>query len=239
MGQAQIATRIKALQLTTTWTQSHALKLDAIDRDYAACRLQAEERSQPRHALPWSPTLHLAFVIHQYWTIRASALRRGGPDPPILNSLRTDITRLESTVALPDDFDHSNLTDLHSPSVHLGLRGAKKLLRHVNKQAQALRIRYLATSAELAVMDNDSERERILLRLQAAEERHQTFHLLQVYVNPQTYSSVTDITVPMDPSADPKDPSTTDWTPINDNPSNHHRIAIWLKIVFAQIPILQ
>ena len=144
--------RLDALQTVTKWTQAHAQELNAIDHDFTSCRLQAEECSQPRHSFPWSPTLHLAFIIHQYWTIRASALRRGQDDSTAASSLVADITRIQSTVSLPDDFDQSHLQELGSNSIWMGLKGARRLLRHVNKQAQALRLCYLATAAELAAL---------------------------------------------------------------------------------------
>jgi len=64
-------------------------KLDKIDKAIACILVHADQTCQNNHTYPWSPTLHHAYLIHQYWALTVSTIQTKNHINQISNSYYT------------------------------------------------------------------------------------------------------------------------------------------------------
>lgn len=230
--QHNLLQRRDKLMQTIIWTKQEDEELETLDSEYTTLCIRAETRSKFPHAAPWHPRLHLAFNLTTYWRIRYS-------------NHRTNTTSTKQLERLLDNISHARATsDRISPNsyppkllqqqgnIRLKLRMSYQFLKLVRQEAETERHNYLATEAELAVMDNVQGKARILKRIKQSEERRKTFKLLRLYIQNNNSSSVQEVQVPQNPGDDPK--TTTIWKTVQNQTEVENHLHQYSQHHFAQ-----
>jgi hypothetical protein len=114
------------------------------------------------------------------------------------------------------------------------LRLACKFLQERRKEAWDLRLQYLATIEELAVLLKDKTREKAIHNIRLKNEQERTFRLLKIYTQNDQKSAIIEIKIPVDPMVNPRDPIVTEWKAITDQATMETTLITWLRKHFAQ-----
>ncbi len=154
------------------WNNEHQQALEALDQDFTRACIRAERACAFPTDSPWSPKLHLAYLLRQYWELKLSSQRTGRDASSRLNSKQRAISETYEKIR-PEDSDDipKILTNWDEAIPKSTFRLAKKFIKQCRQQAWDLRLEYLATCAELAALGGDTRRESTLRKIRAKEER--------------------------------------------------------------------
>ena len=195
----------------------------------------AEEKCAFLSDAPWTPKLHLAYLLRQLWRIKQSTLRTGRDATSQIERFKIAIN--ETLIHIPSD-DRVDippqlmLWNTTKPARMVKL--ARKHLANRRKEAWDLRIHYLASREELAALKEDKRTEKAIRLIRQREEREHTFRLLKQYTQADKQTIVKEVDVPSKPSEDPRAKSTKNWTKITEQQEMENAFYNWNKKQFAQ-----
>ena len=101
-NKAQILQRGAALDNLTKsqWNDSHWDEFNQLDKEFTAICIKAERRCGFPTDKPWSPQVHVAFCLRQYWKLKRTQLATGISMQAKLTNLQLEIENAMAT--LPD-----------------------------------------------------------------------------------------------------------------------------------------
>ena len=169
---------------------------DSIDRDITRSMLAAEKTCKSNIRAPWSKALHL--VMNKLYILkRALSSTLNGIDMSVAIALQQ--TKLDTPITIPDSLE----------GIKEALRQARRSRREVIKQGKQHRQQYQKDKIRALQMANPSKPpskvEKVFLNTLASKEMFRRVPSAR----PTTSGGISMIKVPVDPTADPKDPNTT------------------------------
>jgi len=58
-----------------SFSEDNHAALEQIDMDLTTIMVQANQQCTKYHNMPWSPTLHEAYLEHKYWSLQLTSLK--------------------------------------------------------------------------------------------------------------------------------------------------------------------
>lgn len=228
------------------WNFNDREELSALDTLQTELCLIAEQRSRFPSDTPWSPPLHLAWLLTVYWKLRRSQQRNKQRKPHSMTDMETEIRQKcgDTKYASPGHPIPLSILDFDSKKIGSNMKAAITYLCILRSHGEQLRSRYTSTELELAALaqDDETQRETILSRIHHSEARRRTYNLLKLYTKEQHSCGVTEISIPADPTQNPKDPKTVEWTTLRNRDEMETALRQRNEIHFAQAaqtPFLQ
>jgi hypothetical protein len=165
-----LLTNLTNLQECATWTQLQHQQLEDIDVEFTKLLLDAESKCAIPTDFPWSPTLHQAFVIYQFWTTTYHGIRNNIDTSEQVSALQSQLP--------PDTVFQNN----KSRSTIKQLRHARKTLINCRLRAQELREDYLELLQEIAIEQGNLSKSEAIRQLANRERQARcwrTFKMLR------------------------------------------------------------
>lgn len=163
----KLLTTIQKLQETENWTNQEHRELESIDIQFTEILLQSEAACAPPSEYPWSPTLHLASTIYQYWKTKLHG-----------NKNNIDVAeQLEQLVQqLPTDAVYQNCK---GRSTIKQLKHARKTLINSRIKAQDLRNEHLELLQEISIEDGNIARASAIRQLANKERQARCWRMFK------------------------------------------------------------
>jgi hypothetical protein len=165
-----LLTDLTELQECTSWNQSHHQRLEDIDVKFTKILLESEQKCATPIDFPWSPTLHQASTIYQYWITAYHGIRNNIDTSEQLRTLSSQLS------------DDSVFQNNKSRPIIKQLKLARKTLINCRLKSQELREEYLELQQELAIEQGNltkSEAVRQLANRERQARCWRTFKILR------------------------------------------------------------
>lgn len=187
---------------TTAFTDQVIEDLEQLDTDLNNILLSAESKIEKHTHYPWSPKLHKAYKIWQYWKIKMSFLK---------NKRQSSHRSILFMHELAENLDITQGDETRSISSQL--RKAQKALRFERLQSSDHRQRHLERIAIDHELNDNPEKAKIIRRILRAEAQTKMYRILRRYLKPNS-TALTHVEIPEDPLDDPK--TATKWKKVFD-----------------------
>jgi hypothetical protein len=145
-------------------------KLEDIDVQFTAFKLECERKSANNHRLPWSPKLRDANHTRMFWSLWLSQSRSKG---------KRNFHEIRMRYVNDDTREFSNLKDIDRKIIYHQLKRAYRNLQDIKTQASQLREEFLEEQAKMAIDGGDEELHTIIMAIKKAEARRSTFAKLK------------------------------------------------------------
>jgi hypothetical protein len=194
-----IIERIKDIETRANieFTDEVIAELEQLDTDFHHILLSAETKIEKHTHLPWSPILHKAFKVWQYWKIKLSFVKTKRQ-----SGRRVTIFMFE----LAENVDITQGDDTRSTTAQL--RMAQKALRIARQQSRRHRDDHLERIVIDHELEDKPEKAKIAKRIQRAEAQTKMYRIFRKYLKPQA-TALTHVEIPENPLDDPK--TATKW----------------------------
>jgi len=168
---SNIPEQITSLEQQERLTPIDRQLLETIDRELTTILIQADQKCR-KYAQPWSPELHLAYLIHRYWALKVSSIKTKRKYTPILEKLQAMIGPT-----------NTQLQPNETPSIKL--RRSRQHLRVIRKQATQKQQQFLNELLVAAQRTKNKARSKLIYGLKQAEENRRCFALVRQALKPQ------------------------------------------------------
>jgi len=176
----QLFERIDHLLRQTKFLPHHHEELEAIDTELTEIIVRTDQKFWKRNNLPWSPTLHYAYLTHRYWMLCLTQKRTE-------RNYSTQLKRIEQRL---------KQTPTHYGSINKNIRKARQELRVIQRRAKALRDDFLDSMLTTAKQTKDKHRQRLIYHLRQAELNRRCFAAVKAVLKPCSQGGLTHLKVP-------------------------------------------
>ena len=188
----------------TEWTRDHRDELNSIDSIFHDAILKADRLCRRLSKCPWTPAIHMAYLVRRYWELRVTARKRQ-------RNLSHVLEPLQDLLGEARYLDNPQRTDTGQ------LRVARQELHRLRVEARKLREEFLSKQLDEAIQQEDNKRAKALRNIRRNEAKRRVWSLTKRHVKQgqQTGSGLSYIRVPVDPDANVNDES-TQWREVHD-----------------------
>jgi hypothetical protein len=206
----------------TEWTATDGDDLNDIDKIFHDALLSADRLCHRLSKCPWTPAIHMAYLVRRYWELRVTARKRQ-------RNLSHVLEPLESLLGTDRFLQNPLRTDTGQ------LRVARQELHRLRVNARQLREEFLTKQLEEAIQSDQTKRAKALRNIKRNEAKRRVWNMTKRHVKQgqQSGGGLSYIRVPVDPLANINDPN-TQWREVHEPEEMEQHLLAHTQQHFAQ-----
>jgi len=174
---------IHTLASKTNITNANHHELDIIDSDLTCILVKADQKCIKFGNYPWSPQLHEAYLVHNYWSLKLSQKRTGQNYPQAFQAIGTRVP-------------HQKLYQPHLNSLSAHLQFAQRQLQTIHQEAKDKWKDHLNKLIAAGVICKDQKWKKLILSLKQAEELRSCYMMVHSIMKPRQPGGISHVWIP-------------------------------------------